>query len=93
MPTLVIKSVPDSLHWRLKRTAAAHRRSLTQETMHLLEKALEVEEANLPAKPREGPSYWGKRTLDPTYAAALAAGAFADGQDSTAIISAGRNER
>lgn len=93
MPTLVIKSVPESLHRRLKRTAAAHRRSLTQETMHLLEKALEAEEASLPAKSREGLSYWGKRALVPTYAAALASGAFADGQDSAATISADRDER
>ena len=93
MPTLVIKSVPESLHQRLKRMAAAHRRSLTQETMHLLERALEAEEASLPANPRKGPSYWGKRVLVPTYAAALASGAFTDSQDSTIAVSAERDER
>ena len=93
MPTLVIKSVPESLHRRLKRTAAAHRRSVTQETMSLLEKALEAEEAAEAAAPRPGPSYWGQRPLVPAYAAALASGAFADGQDSTAAISAERDER
>lgn len=93
MPTLVIKSVPAKLHARLKRTAAAHRRSLTQETMHLLEKALAAEEAAQPAAPRKGPSYWATRPLQPAFASALAAGAFADGQDSTDAVSATRDER
>lgn len=93
MPTLVIKSVPAKLHARLKRTAAAHRRSLNQETMHLLEKALAAEEATLPATPRKSPSYWATRPLQPAFAAALAAEAFADGQDSTDAVSAMRDER
>ncbi len=63
MPTLVIKSLPDELHQRLKRTAAAHRRSLTQETMHLLEKALDAEETATCPAARQGPSYWGRRPL------------------------------
>lgn len=93
MPTLVIKSVPAKLHARLKRTAAAHRRSLTQETMHLLEKALAAEEAATPVAPRTGPSYWATRPLQPALASALAAGAFAGDQDSTDVVSAERNER
>lgn len=93
MPTLVIKSVPAKLHARLKRAAAAHRRSLTQETMHLLEKALAAEDAAPPSAPRTGPSYWATRPLQPAFAAALAAGAFSDGEDSTTTISAMRDER
>lgn len=93
MPTLVIKSVPAKLHARLKRTAAAHRRSLTQETMHLLEKALAAEDAAPPSAPRTGPSYWATRPLQPAFAAALAAGAFSDAGDSTAAVSAERDER
>ena len=93
MPTLVIKSVPAKLHARLKRTAAAHRRSLTQETMHLLEMALAAEESAATTPPRKGPSYWGQRSLVPAYASALAAGAFADGQDSTAAVSTDRDAR
>lgn len=94
MPTLVIKSVPAALHARLKCTAAAHRRSVTQETLHLLEKALDSEEAAAATStPRQGPSYWGKRQLVPAYAAALADGAFADGRDSTAAVSDERDER
>lgn len=93
MPTLVIKSVPAKLHARLKRTAAAHRRSLTQETLHLLEKALAAEDAvPLPAS-RTGPSYWSTRPLQPAFTAALAAGAFANAADSTAVVSAARDER
>jgi hypothetical protein len=93
MPTLVIKSVPAKLHARLKRTAAAHRRSLTQETMHLLEKALAAEDAAPPPAPRTGPSYWATRPLQPAFAAAVAAGAFSGGEDSTATVSAMRDER
>jgi len=93
MPTLVIKSVPAKLHSRLKRTAAAHRRSLTQETMHLLEKALDAEDSVPAATPRQTPSYWDKRPLVPAYAAALAAGAFAGGSDSTDAVSAERDAR
>ncbi len=93
MPTLVIKSVPAKLHTRLKRIAAAHRRSLTQETMHLLEKALAAEEATPAEAPRAGASYWGQRPLVPAYASALAAGAFTDAGDSTADVSAERDER
>ena len=40
MSSLIIKSFPESLHARLKQTAAVHRRSVTQETIRLLEKAL-----------------------------------------------------
>ena len=93
MPTLVIKSFPAKLHARLKRTAGAHRRSVTQETIHLLEQALDAEEAAPAVAARTGPSYWGKRTLVPAYASALAAGAFAAGRDSTAAVSAERDER
>lgn len=40
MPTLVVKNLPESLHERLKAQASAHRRSLTQETIFLLEQGL-----------------------------------------------------
>lgn len=93
MPTLVIKSVPAHLHARLKRTAAAHHRSLTQETLVLLERALAIEASADPAAPRGGPSYWATRPLQPAYAAALASGAFSNSGDSTAIVSAARDER
>lgn len=93
MPTLVIKSVPTKLHARLKRIAASHRRSLTQETIHVLEKALAAEEAAPIPSTRSGPSYWATRPLQPTFASALASGAFADTQDSTPAISAERDAR
>ncbi|HRE06273.1 MAG TPA: hypothetical protein PKX00_11730 [Opitutaceae bacterium] len=93
MPTLVIKSVPAKLHARLKRIAATHRRSVTQETLHLLEHALAAEEATSGSPRRTGPSYWATRPLQPAFASALAAGAFGDAQDSTAAVSAARDER
>ena len=95
MPTLVLKSVPAALYARLKRIAATHQRSLTQEALHLLETALAVEERNVaaPAASLTGRAYWSTRPLLPAFAAAQAAGAFAGGHDSTAGISAERDER
>jgi len=93
MPTLVIKSVSAGLHAQLKRTAAANRRSLTQETIHLLEKALASELSTAPAGLRPGQSYWDRRPLLPAFAAALAAGAFSSSQDSAVAISAERDAR
>ncbi len=61
--------------------------------MHLLEKALAAEEATSAATPRTGPSYWATRPLQPAFAAALASGAFGEGGDSTASVSAERDER
>jgi plasmid stability protein len=40
MPTLTIKKLPVRLHARLKRQAAAHRRSLNSEAIECLEKGL-----------------------------------------------------
>ncbi len=93
MPTLVIKSVPAQLHARLKRTAANHRRSLTQETMHLLEAALDAQDSASSTAPRSAPSYWSTRPLQPAFAAAVASGAFSSTTDSAADVSADRDER
>lgn len=91
MPTLVIKSFPSELHSRLRQTAAAHRRSVTQETIHLLEKALQAEALGPQGLPQG--SYWANRKLLPEYDAALKAGAFSGGTDSTAIVSEERDAR
>jgi hypothetical protein len=93
MPALVIKSFPEALHARLRQIAAAHRRSVTQETIHLLEMAIRAEEKASPAGSDEGPSYWANRKLLPEYEAALKAGAFSGGTDSTQIISEERDAR
>lgn len=91
MPTLVIKSFPEELHLRLKETAAAHRRSVTQETIHLLEKALVSESVN--RLDEEGPSYWASRKLLPEFEKTLQQGAFSEGADSTESISEERDIR
>ncbi|MBT5901937.1 MAG: hypothetical protein HOH58_07490 [Opitutaceae bacterium] len=93
MPTLVIKSFPAKLHTKLKRTAVAHRRSVTQETMYLLEKALEAEEQQRPTTVREEPSYWGTRAFTPAYLRALKKGAFSGTEDSSEGISNERDMR
>ena len=91
MPALVIESFPEALHARLKQTAAAHRRSVTQETIHLLETALAAEPAvqgdPTPVTP------WAKRKLLPEYEAILRSGALSGGPDSTVIISEERDAR
>ena len=94
MPALVIKSFPEALHAKLRQIAAAHRRSVTQETIHLLETAIVAEEKAKPAA-SSGPamSYWATRKLLPEYEAALKAGAFSGGTDSTQIISEDRDAR
>lgn len=40
MPDLLIRNVPAALHDRLKAAAAAHRRSLTQEAIQIIENGL-----------------------------------------------------
>ncbi len=80
MPALVIKSFPEALHAKLRQVAAAHRRSVTQETIHLLETAIIAEEKALPPAP-SGPvvSKWANRKLLPEYEAMMKAGAFSGG--------------
>ena len=91
MPALVIKSFPEALHAKLRQIAAAHRRSMTQETIYLLESAIATEE-KAPAG-IAGQSKWANRKLLPEYEAMLATGAFSGGTDSTQIISEERDGR
>lgn len=91
MPALVIKSFPETLHAKLRQTAAAHRRSVTQETIHLLETAL----AAHPATPPDGKPVtpWAKRKLLPEYEALVRSGALTGGTDSGVAISEERDVR
>jgi len=91
MPALVIKSFPEDLHARLRQMAASHRRSVTQETIHLIEVAIAAEEKAPAAS--GGQSKWANRKLLPEYEAMLATGAFRGGTDSTQIISEERDAR
>jgi plasmid stability protein len=91
MPALVIESFPEALHAKLQQIAAAHRRSVPQETIHLIELAISTEEQK-PATDST-PSYWANRKLLPEFEAALKAGAFSGGTDSTQIISDERDAR
>ena len=92
MPALVIKSFPEGLHARLRKIAAAHRRSVTQETIHLLETAIAVEEKS-PSSAGSGQSKWANRKLLPEYEAMLKTGAFSGGTDSTIALSEERDAR
>ncbi len=91
MATLVIKSFPESLHARLRETAAAHRRSVTQETIHLLETAL-AGKPNASGDPQPI-AVWAKRKLLPEYEAFLKSGALSGGTDSTELLSEDRDAR
>ncbi len=92
MPALVIKSFPETLHAKLRQIAAAHRRSVTQETIHLIETAIASEEKSA-ASTTTLQSKWANRKLLPEYEAMLARGAFSGGTDSTQIISEERDAR
>jgi plasmid stability protein len=92
MPVLVIESFPEALHGKLKQLAAAHRRSVTQETIHLIEAAIATEEKSV-SPAGSGQSKWANRKLLPAYEAMLATGAFSGGTDSTQIISEERDAR
>ncbi|MFA7345954.1 MAG: hypothetical protein WC003_16770 [Terrimicrobiaceae bacterium] len=91
MSALVIKSFPEALHAKLRQIAANHRRSVTQETIHLLETAVAMEEKTPPATAPI--AYWKKRKLLPEYEALVRSGAFSGGTDSTQMISEDRDER
>jgi hypothetical protein len=90
MSALVIDPLPEALHARLRQAAASHQRSLAQETIILLEFALEQEPIS-GAPPKE--SYWAQRTLLPEYAALLKSGTLTGGTDSTQMISEERDAR
>ena len=91
MPALVIKSFPQDLHAKLRQIAARHRRSVTQETIHLIETAIATEETAPAASSSQ--SKWATRRLLPEYEAMLKAGAFSGGTDSTIALSEERNAR
>lgn len=52
MATLTLKNVPDELYQRLKETAATHRRSLNQEAIQWLERAVSPEKPDPEARIR-----------------------------------------
>lgn len=92
MPALIIKSFPEALHARLRQVAAAHRRSVTQETILILETALAAEEKPAPASaPTQ--SKWASRKLLPEYEALLRSGALTSDTDSTIGLSEERDAR
>lgn len=91
MPTLVIKSFPENLHARLKEIAAVHRRSVTQETILLLESAI-LKEEKTTAQTTVAASKWANRVVLPEYAAMENAGAFRGGTDSTQALSEERSD-
>lgn len=92
MPALVIKSFPEDLHARLRQIAASHRRSVTHETIHLLEKAISTEE-NAAQVSNSGQSKWANRKLLPEYEALLNSDALTSNVDSTIGLSEERDAR
>ena len=72
--------------------AAAHRRSVTQETIHLIESAIAAEEMVAPQS-ASGEPRWANRKLLPEYEALLTSGALTSGVDSTIGLSEERDDR
>jgi hypothetical protein len=93
MPALVIKSFPETLHVRLRQIAARHRRSVTQETIHMLEMAIATEEQTPPASSGGGSPRWANRKFLPEYEAMLNSGALTSSVDSTVGLSEERDTR
>lgn len=92
MPTLVIDSFPEDLHDRLRRIATSHRRSVTQETIHLIEKAIASEEKSALAG-ASAQAKWASRKLLPEYEALLNSGELTSDVDSTYGLSEERDAR
>ena len=92
MPALVIKSFPEALHAKLRQIAAAHRRSVTQETIHLLETAITTEEKTPQAR-SDGQCYWATRKLLPEYEALLKSGQLKSDDDCAIGLSEKRDAR
>jgi|MudIll2142460700_1097286.scaffolds.fasta_scaffold1173839_1 plasmid stability protein len=40
MPSVTVKNIPEEIYERLKKSAAAHRRSINKEVIHCLDRAL-----------------------------------------------------
>ncbi len=90
----VMQIPSEELDAKLRQVAAAHRRSVTQETIHLLETAIIAEEkALLPAPSGPVVSKWANRKLLPEYEAMMKTGAFSGGTDSTIGLSEERDAR
>jgi plasmid stability protein len=51
MPTLIVENVPPEVYERLQRRAAVGQRTLPQEMLHLLQKALDGEDSPSPRLP------------------------------------------
>lgn len=98
MSTLVIKSIPKEIHQFLKESARAHRRSLTQEVITILEQLVTAQkkevkapvQKTLTAEQMKLLTMSGRRKLLPGYIEA--AQAFAGGTDSSVMISEDRDQ-
>ncbi len=94
MPALVIESFPEALHAKLQKIAAAHSRSITQETIHIIETAIVAEEKAAPAATSGAEkSYWANRKLLPEYEALLNSGQLRSDDDCTIGLSEERDAR
>ena len=79
--------IPESLYKRAKIRAIERGQTLKQIVLTSLERELDPS----PISPEPPASHWANRKLLPEYEAALKAGAFSGGTDSTIIISEDRD--
>lgn len=82
--------IPEPLYKKAKIRAVETGRTLKDLVLASLERELQAEQS-IVGEPT--PSYWANRKLRPAYEAALKAGAFSGGTDSTQIISEERDAR
>ena len=66
MPDLLIRNLPHDIHVRLKAAAAAHRRSVTQETIATLELGLSARPPFVPPRLPEPIKLLRPTTMDET---------------------------
>jgi len=83
--------IPESLYKKAKIRAVETGRTLKDLVLTSLERELEIGPQSVVNE--VAPSYWANRKLRPEYEAALKAGAFSGGTDSTQIISEERDAR
>lgn len=82
--------IPEPLYKKAKIRAVETGRTLKDLVLASLERELQAGQSTV-GEP--APSYWANRKLRPEYEAALKAGAFSGGTDSTQIISEERDAR
>lgn len=93
MHSLVIPSMPESLHSKLSRMASRRQRTLPQQALEILEGAIDLEETRSLLPTVESSPRWKQRQLLPLYRGLLESGKLTSNRDSTTGLSEDRDAR